>query len=906
MQRSQVFQKAKCPDGRKCLAALPALLLLLLVGSPLASAGTPSVTVNTWVKLKTTKNGNMWNNMVWSPTRGQLLHFNGLTVMAFDADKNEWIDDYAWPGKKKSRPGCNWKGPAKFGKEGMPPPINTLSGLCWDSKRKRMVLTVWGTMAAYDPESKKWSELKAKTELYGKASAGGPPVFSTGVCYDPVNDEILMQPHFSGPGCPKNRDREEVDGRLSSHLGTLRFSFKDMTWRRVSDSFGSPEIKEARKQVLGLMTLLSKASDKAYILRRIKGVASADEILKSLSSAAESTGKVAGVLPPRARTGITKAVPHIRASVEASRAGKWDAVIASCGKALWELDLLIEESLRVEPFPRCAAQMTYDPVNQAIVLFGGHSNLTRTDLDDGREWCKYWALDDTWIYDCKTRQWKQVAVDRRPPGQRMPLVAYDPVSKQIVMVALKRARKGSASSQIWTLDVAKGAWSKRGELPWPGPLSTGSGHGSESPKPYVPLQKCGLDLKHGKLIVVQPEKKKGGTYAMRLDLAKMPAEPAPKWKAPPPIRPQVVPADDPAWVSKLKSLPANKWVAAKPGSREASNRGWGTAACDPVRGHVYYFGGGHSTYQINDVAIYVTGANKWVHTVGEHNDYIPWQGWGGVAMSPRGGRPACHQRNTYIALDGRMFVGSGGTRWYTGYGSNPPDQRVGYPWFYDLDRGGVWRRIRAELKKDEGLKPYSAVAMVAPDGRVLGTCGEPAGYYGKGYRSVHSYAYDIYRNNLTLKKVEMPYPLRRIGGEGRKYCFMADTNRFFYYDGQDTWIFDFKSNAFRNMKANGQPAGNHKAVSPRTVEYLDQQGVVYAIIGKGEQWGYSPKRNAWAKLTDEMARGCASPYAQVVYVARYGVLVCVAGRKTRIMRPDFSKADWTSSTRKTTSEVKKK
>lgn len=45
---------------------------------------------------------------------------------------------------------------------------------------------------------------------------------------------------------------------------------------------------------------------------------------------------------------------------------------------------------------------------------------------------------------------------------------------------------------------------------------------------------------------------------MRLDVAKMTPQPVEGWKEPPPIRPHVIPPDDPAWVAKLKALPATQ------------------------------------------------------------------------------------------------------------------------------------------------------------------------------------------------------------------------------------------------------------------------------------------------------------------------------------------------------------
>jgi len=151
-----------------------------------------------------------------------------------------------------------------------------------------------------------------------------------------------------------------------------------------------------------------------------------------------------------------------------------------------------------------------------------------------------------------------------------------------------------------------------------------------------PAYTVGLNPKNRLLLLTQSIDNKAETYALRLDVSKMPSSSPPLWTEPPPIRPQVIPPDDPKWLASLKSLPANQWFEAKT-QRQPEGRGWGIALSDPVLGHVYYFGGGHATYQVNDVAIYVVGANRWVYAVGEHNDWTPPVGWGGIAMGFLGG-----------------------------------------------------------------------------------------------------------------------------------------------------------------------------------------------------------------------------------------------------------------------------
>ena len=335
--------------------------------------------------------------------------------------------------------------------------------------------------------------------------------------------------------------------------------------------------------------------------------------------------------------------------------------------------------------------------------------------------------------------------------------------------------------------------------------------------------------------------------------------------------------------------------------RDAVRRDWGNAAVDPVRGLVFYFGGGHSTYQVNDVAVYAVGANRWVHAGGGNNDFVPPVGWGGVAMGFRGGRHAHHQRNSYVALDGRMYVHAGYPVYPARYQGDRP---VGYAWFYDLDRGGVWRwqKVR-ETIVDKGIdQPIGDVHVVDPAGLVIGVSGLPAGYYSANYKTRHISIYDIYARRLVVRKVEKPYPERV--GECRPFCCLADRKQVFFFEyraerktgkvlRRGTWLYDLETNRFTNLKPPREPEG-----MPLVVEYIEGQNAVLAVIhcrGKGvEQWVYSLERNRWAplplKAEGKRLPQFQRPYGQMLYVARYGVLVNLPG--TWLMRPDVKAAEW--------------
>jgi len=859
--------------------------------------------VNRWAKLPSRGNGHWGNPMVYAGSRRQVLHYVGWTVKAFDADQVEWSDDYAWPHKRgegfasihNNSKGVTYKGTGQMLPGPVPAPAMTINGACWDPKRKQLILTMKGLMAAYDPVTRTWRDLKAKTIIAGKEYAGGPPLYGTGVCYDPVNDEIVMFPHWSGRGDPKNMDRVDVTGQVSGHLGTFVYSFTDNTWRRTSHTFGSSEVRKARRAVIALMSTVSTILDEAWVLRSRPEATKAVDVARRLAVAADEATKM--TLPADAQAVLAKAVGPLRSAAEHGAAGRMAEALATGSEALRALEAALDHPLRVEPPPRCGAALVYDPKHKVMVLFGGQTGLIRTDLRTAAHYGgRPGGLNDTWLYDVVTRQWREAPCRQRPPVTLWPDVVYDPNSGLTLLLTFASGgRRTPATVTLWSFDAAVGEWAKRLEQPWPGTLARQGWYGWSN---WV--HTVGFDPGRDLLLLVQGVRQgrttTAETYAMRLDVAALPSHPAPAWTPPKPIRPQVIPPEDPAWVAKLKSLPANTWVPAKPRPRTPSDRGWGTATCDPVRGHVYYFGGGHATYQVNDVAIYAVGANTWVHGAGDHNDFVPPVGWGGIAMTFRGGKCAHHQRNTYSAVAGRMYVshGTGSRRWGAQEEKRPGPR---YAWFYDLDRGGVWRWKRiAKVTMGPGVPgTYGVPHLTTPDGRVIGFGGGLEPYDGRFFpKEVYASEYDIAANTLTLKKVPAPHPEPVL--ECRPFCVIPDRNQVFFCEARGTrratWVYDLQANRFTNLHAKNQPVGE-----PRTVLYLDGQDAVFALIGKAcEQWVYSFKHNAWAplplRLSGEGTIRFARPYAQTVYVAKYGILVNLP--RTEIMRPDAGAVDWQS------------
>ena len=868
--------------------AFAAILLPVL---SVAAAGLSDLPVNQWLRLQTAREaGYSYSQPIYVPSRGQVLHWGAVRggdsrpwmrndVRAFDARRLDWASDYP---RAQKLPGLvthssHGKGVSHGGRGemlacGTPAPSMIVNGVCYDSRRDQVVYTMKGLMAAYDPKTRTWRDLKAKTLIDGREYSGGPPVYGVGTCYDPVNDEIVLFPHWGG----QNTDRRDVTGQMSAHYGTFAYRFGDNTWRRVSQSFGHEHVQATRKDTLRLMGELSKLTDEAWLLRRHPDKGKEARLVERMKALFATYSKL----------------PQVTDQKDAASAFRFGA------EALRYLERLLDGALRVEPPPRCGTPLVYDPKNKALVMFGGHSGLVRNDLGAP---ARPGARNDTWLYDAATKQWRELPCERRPPPTLWPKMAYDPASGLVLLVTRTHPwadRKEPRVVTLWGLDVAEAEWSKLHEQPWPWDYSDGHATGWR-PDPF----EVALD-ERARLLLLTQNVREGKepveqAFAFRLDVSKQRPTPAPEWREPPPVKPILIPPDDPKWVATLKSLPANKWIHTKP-PREAANRGWGIAACDPVRGWVVYFGGGHATYQVNNVAVYVVGANRWVTTAGDHNDWVPPVGWGGVAMGFRGGRHAHHQRNEYVALDGRMFWSHGvrSRRWRADEEKRPGPR---YAWFHDIDRGGVWRQLQIDkVEMGKGVPgTYGKPCCVHPDGRVVGFGGALEPYDGRFFAGENYLSiYDVYKNTLTMKKIPPPFP--GIIYECRPFCTLPDRNQLFFYEcvarkgkveRQRTWVYDIASNRFTDLKPKRQPPDE-----PGTVLYLEGQDAVWGAFGREGQWVYSFNHNAWAPLPLEADGrfGFDPVYTQVVYVAKHGVLVGVgsASRGTAVMRPDASAIQW--------------
>jgi RNA polymerase sigma-70 factor (ECF subfamily) len=880
----------------------------LLAGEPRLAPSLKKLPANKWVQLPIkTPSPYTYGRPVFEPARGRVLHWGWVDrpyrvhtlyhndVLAFDPTRGDWVSDYKPDGHgalatavEKERIGIGKRrGRGGMTRSGIPVQSAIANGVCYDPKRKQVIYTMKGLMAAYDPATRKWRDMKPKTIIAGKESAGPPPVYGSGTCYDPVNDQIFLFPHFGAV----NATMQSVNGNVTGHLGTFTYGFKDNTWRRITDELGPAGVRDARKAFMPLLARASRAVDGAWTMRRRPKAADAAEIRKGFAAALSGLEKLK--LPAAAAEYLAKALPQLKKAKAAADGAKWEDALSAGGRAMWHLNLVHEEGLRVEPPPRTGTLPIYDPEHEVIVVFGGQNNLVRTDLKSyGRSaFCE--GLNDTWLYDVKARQWREISAKNAPPRTSQPDLVYDPASKKVLLVTRTGSRrKPGGTITLWGLDVAGAGWSKLDAQDWTG-VNVWSNAG-------IVDDVC-LDAANGILLLVQARRGSTAadrnkywqeTFALKLDAARLSRAAAPARKVDPPLLPQFAPPEDPAWVAKMKSLPANTWTAAKP-PRDCPTKDWGNVGVDTVRSWLYYFGGGHSTYQMNDVSVYAVGANKWVYRAGDHNDWIPPVGWGGAHRGYLGGPNACHMTNAYVAVDGRMYMSPGVSLNRESSAKKGPRSAL----FYDVDRGGVWRTIGItdiDLGKAPGT--YGAAHVVSPQGRVLGFSGSLRPATRSGPHCVSDY--DIYTGKLTIRAPQGPRPAPV--GECRPFCFLTGKNRIFYFEcgrarkgktaRRRTWVYDVATNSFTDLKPEHQPPA---AVNGAL--YMADKDAVFAGVGRGgDQWVYSFEKKDWGRLPAKKGARFSTPYAQMGYFPRYGVIVHVgnANKRTVIMRPDLGAVKW--------------
>jgi hypothetical protein len=419
----------------------------------------------------------------------------------------------------------------------------------------------------------------------------------------------------------------------------------------------------------------------------------------------------------------------------------------------------LEQPRAEQPPLRCCVQTAFDAKNKAVVLFGGDAQSK--------------ILADTWVYDAQTRKWTERKPELSPPPVPTCGLTYV-ASRGLVLLC-------AGMDNTWTYDVAANKWTRlQGSLGLSkkdkASRSTGFISCAYSGKGDVAVLVGGgarerHNIRRTWLYRLDPatathrEQKgvKPGTCRYRLG----------EWprleKAPPP--------DRKANLAKLKGLPSNTMVQARPPAT-VSAKTWSTAAMDTHRGVVIYTGGGHSGYSGNDWAHYSVADNRWsMSWAPKVAPYLwacsvgPW-GWS------YGAQPwSTHTRHSYkydprsrtCIYIGRYHRGLGGQEMWLS--EKPEDvfryseQKHGpWQWVYDPVKkrmfpphfGSPWRRgnkLRGMIGTPHGL--YAAMSKglflgTIKDGKCTWKLVNKTVPSAPGDYEVHPLAYDSKRDRLLL------------------------------------------------------------------------------------------------------------------------------------------------------------
>ena len=289
-----------------------------------------------------------------------------------------------------------------------------------------------------------------------------------------------------------------------------------------------------------------------------------------------------------------------------------------------------------EPPPRMSTRLVTDTRSKLMVMFGGDAQS------------RY--LADTWVYDTRTRRWRESKAPGGPPARAGHFTVYDPGSGWVIIGG---GYNRQDLTDMWAYDAAADRWRKlKGEVPV----------GWHITADIVPDES---------LIVLTASAKREGdtmtcneiypvrtTYGFKVrqqDLLDQSVKPVPQ-------KPMLKrdPADvmagtkpDPerrrAQLDRIRRMPVNQWVHFDNPGRAAPMRTWGSCSFDTDQSRIIYWGGGHCGYGGSDYDFYDVEENTWISSpsVPEY----PERAWD-LGINPAGitfsGAPFMrHGRKTY-------------------------------------------------------------------------------------------------------------------------------------------------------------------------------------------------------------------------------------------------------------------
>ena len=689
----------------------------------------------------------------------------------------------------------------------------------WDSGRKVVVVVWhWGKVTAeYNPAKRTW-------RIVDMGKTAPPEMWDDflwrSMCYDPVNKEVL------------------------GGQGRWAYTPKTGKWRRLtfrdwSPAFGPPKAHELR---LRAKDLVGRCRSRYYHSETPEG-AKAD--LAELAGAVRHGvhGQMRPLLASSVLADMPPAFPTAGAKLELARAALDQAAKPLDTGVTAEVIHHIEDArdnielaalaLAVQPPRRAFSMMAYDAANGKIVMFGG-------DRLDRR-------LADTWVYDCKTRRWRQRFPKLSPPPRAGHGLVYLPVAKKILLVdGYGIGRTG----QCWVYDTAKNEWALLAE-----PKKRTF---SFTPQPRYSFLPGPAAASDGDLTVLTYGNETSrrwpnhnGTWAAKIEAAKLDAAGTQKLGVPPLtmtvpgryLNPRwyessVKAPPDPSAGKKLDNIPANTWVRLKPIGNPRVNRAWGTTVLDTKRDQLLQYGGGHAAYCGTDVLHYSIQTNRC-----STGSYCPdfTLNWNGSMLGPPiptayTGRPHAKHGYRHYGFDpasgkmiwfshhaGRFFLYDPSTRGWQGAFGGPVSKKYsgGHNFIFCntpqgltiwASPGELWRLDSKAVKWDK-LPVKGRLAGMRVDCHSM-ACDSKRNrliffyLYGKG---PEVNAYDLKTGAITRPKPASGVPIRGFCREAlyipnADVVLMGKTVKL--SDGKTYWLcFDCARDAWVGVKLDGPNPG---------------------------------------------------------------------------------------------------
>jgi Galactose oxidase, central domain len=528
--------------------------------------------------------------------------------------------------------------------------------------------------------------------------------------------------------------------------------------------------------------------------------------------------------------------------------------------------------LDLQPPPRMNMRAVYDSKNQVLVLFGGDAQSH--------------YLADTWLYDLKSRTWRESKASTGPEARAGHFTVYDPETGWVIIGG---GYNSEDLTDMWAYDVAEDRWQRLA-----GKVPTGFYITADiAPEKHLILlvtntRKVGDTMTCNILYPVrttygyQVEKKTAvrlasPTHAQHQIPKRSPTENNNGTRLGA-ARPQ-------AQAERLRSLPLNQWVYLADPGRSAPTRTWGSATFDSDRGQILYWGGEHCGYEGNDVDAYDIENHSW-RTRDIAAEY-PGRTWNhGVRLAGvtfQGNPWTVHGRKIY-AYDpvSRKMIMVRPIRLTTGYDPEPvrlfptslvaeyqglrdalaypPSSYVKYAtWTYDPDTGH-WELLAPAPKGVDTL-------VTTPRGVMGVNIDWPSRLNDAGYLLPWSpsqppedkaiFLLDVARKRWERLSEEQPSPQNMYEMTSLAY----DTKRdqvILHGAGQnreELWTFDITSRRWKNMQPKVlAPVGGAPPVCTREAVYVPREDVflIYGPAGEGQvlpaMWAYKVNENSWRRV----------------------------------------------------------